>query len=271
MIAVELIKLVRRPRTWVSIALLCALPAMVAVFLAVTKIGPAPGKEPAFLSAVLANGSLLPAAALALVVPLFLPVAVAVMAGDSIAGEASGGMLRYLLMRPVGRTRLLLAKLVALVVFMVAAVVAVAVSSYVLGRMLFPAQPGAASAISASGTPLSTTQLTLRIVAAVGYVAVSMLAVAAIGLFLSTITDSSLGAALGALAALVASQILVALDAAGAVRPYLPTRYWFAWLDFFRDPILWRDIERGLAIQAVYVAVFLAMAWANFATKDVKS
>ncbi|MCW2504520.1 MAG: transporter permease [Actinomycetia bacterium] len=271
MIAVELVKLVRRPRTWVSIVLLCALPAMVAIFLAVTKIGPAPGKEPAFLSAVLANGSLLPAAALALVLPLFLPVAVAVMAGDSIAGEASSGMLRYLLMRPVGRTRLLLAKLVALLVFMVAAVVAVAVSSYILGRALFPAQPGAAAAVSVSGSPLTTTQLVLRICAAVGYVAVSMLAVGAIGLFLSTLTDSSLGAALGALAALVASEVLVTLDAAGAVRTYLPTRYWFAWLDFFRDPILWRDIDRGLAIQAVYTAVFLALAWANFATKDITS
>jgi ABC-2 type transport system permease protein len=100
---------------------------------------------------------------------------------------------------------------------------------------------------------------------------VSMLGVGAIALFLSTLTDSALGAALGALAALVASQVLVTLDAAGAVRPYLPTRYWLAWVDLFRQPILWRDIERGLAIQGIYVAVFLGMAWANFATKDVKS
>jgi ABC-2 type transport system permease protein len=96
-----------------------------------------------------------------------------------------------------------------------------------------------------------------------------MLGVGALALFLSTLTDSSLGAALGALAALVASQVLVTLDAANTIQPYLPTRYWFAWIDFFRDPILWRDIERGLAIQAVYVAVFLGMAWANFATKDI--
>jgi ABC-2 type transport system permease protein len=98
-----------------------------------------------------------------------------------------------------------------------------------------------------------------------------MLGVGAIALFLSTLTDSGLGAALGALAAFVTSQVLVALDAAGTVRPYLPTRYWLAWIDLFRDPIPWRDINRGLGIQAVYVAVFLAMAWANFATKDIKS
>jgi ABC-2 type transport system permease protein len=90
-------------------------------------------------------------------------------------------------------------------------------------------------------------------------------------LFLSTLTESPLGAALGCLAALVTSQILVTLDAAAAVRPYLATRYWLAWIDLFRDPIPWRDIERGLGLQAVYVVVFLGMAWANFATKDVKN
>jgi ABC-2 type transport system permease protein len=270
-IVVELRKLYRRPRTWVSIALLCGLPALVAVFLATTRVGTGQGQGPAFLSAVLANGSLFPAAALAIVLPVFLPVAVAVIGGDAVAGEASAGMLRYLLARPVGRTRLLVAKLVALVVFVVAAVVAVVATSYLIGVSLFPAQPGSEVVVSVSGAALTPTQVVLRIGAAMLYVALSMLGVGAIALFLSTLTDSSLGAALGALAALVASQLLATLDAAASVRPYLPTRYWLAWIDFFREPILWRDIERGVGIQAVYVAVFLAAAWANFATKDVKS
>jgi ABC-2 type transport system permease protein len=269
MIGVELRKLARRPRTWVSIALLCGLPALVAVFLAATGIGPGPGEEPAFLSAVLSNGALFPAAALAIVLPLFLPVAVAVVAGDAVAGEAAGGTLRYLLLRPVGRTRLLVAKLVSMVVYVLAAVVLVAVTAYAIGVTLFPAEPTAVTSVS--GVAMSTTSFTMRIVAAVGYVAVSMLGVGAIALFLSTLTDSALGATLGALAALVASQVLVTLDAAAAVSPYLPTRYWLAWIDLFREPIPWRDVQRGLGIQVVYVAVFLAAAWANFATRDVKT
>jgi len=75
--------------------------------------------------------------------------------------------------------------------------------------------------------------------------------------------------ALGALAALVASEVLVTLNAATVVQPYLPTRYWLAWIDFFRQPVFWRDIQRGFGIQAVYVVVFLAAAWANFSTKDI--
>jgi ABC-2 type transport system permease protein len=283
MIRVELVKLVRRPRNWVAVALLCGLPVLVAVFVAVTHLAPPPGTGPALLSEVLSNGSLFPAAALAIVLPIFLPVAVAVVAGDSVAGEASSGMLRYLLARPVGRTRLLLAKLIALIAYVLFAVVAVAATSYLTGRILFGANkpvavtpsgittPSNVIANSLSGTGLTPFDVLLRTAGAVAFIAVSMLGVGAIALFLSTITDSSLGAALGALAVLIASEVLVALNAAAAVGPYLPTRYWLAWLDFFREPILWRSIDRGFLIQGVYVLVFLGAAWANFASKDIKS
>nr|MDQ3359839.1 ABC transporter permease [Actinomycetota bacterium] len=117
MIRVELVKLLRRPRTWVAIAMLNALPTLVAVLLAVTDIGPRPGSGPPFLSAVLTDGTLFPLAALAIVLPLFLPIAVAVVGGEAIAGEAQTGTLRYLLLRPVSRTHLLIAKLFSVVAF----------------------------------------------------------------------------------------------------------------------------------------------------------
>src|SRR5271156_1339885 len=153
MIRVELAKLVRRPRSWVSLILLCGLPILVAVFVAVTHVAPPPGQGPALLSAVLSNGSLFPAAALAIVLPIFLPISVAVVAGDAIAGEASAGMLRYLLARPVGRTRLLVAKLTALIVYVLVAVLAVAATSYLTGIVLFGDKPVAlsSSGITAQG------------------------------------------------------------------------------------------------------------------------
>jgi ABC-2 type transport system permease protein len=299
-IGVELVKLLRRPRTWISVVLTCALPFLVAVFITITHLTPPPGQGSAFLSAVLQDGALYPAAALALVLPVFLPVAVAVVAGDSIAGEASAGTLRYLLARPVGRTRLLVAKLISVTAYVLLVVLAVTFTAYATGVFLLgpsqaaavgqaPPGSGAAGAggsglagqaptagqaaggavTSLSGTPLSLLQLTERIAGAIVFITVSMLGVAAIALFLSTITDSALGAAMGALAALVASEVLVTLNAATVVQPYLPTRYWLAWIDFFRQPIFWRDIQRGFGIQAIYVVVFLAAAWANFSTKDI--
>ena len=124
---------------------------------------------------------------------------------------------------------------------------------------------------SLSGSGLTPARSRCGSVAAIVYIAVSMLGVGAIALFLSTVTDSALGAALGALAALIASQVLVTLDAASSVAPYLPTRYWLAWIDFFRDPILWRDIERGFGHAGGVRGGVPGRAWANFATKDITS
>jgi ABC-2 type transport system permease protein len=267
-IRVEVSKLVRRPRTWVSIGLLCLLPTVVAIFVAAADVAPRPGQGPPLLSAVLNSGSLFPAAALALVLPLFLPIAVSVVAGDSVAGEANAGTLRYLLIRPAGRTRLLVAKLVTLALYVLLAVVSVAAVAYIVGTQLFGSEP---VATSVSGGSLTPQQIAIRTALAMAYIGWSMMGVASVSFFLSTVSDSSLGAALGALAALVMSQVLVTLDAASSIAPYLPTRYWLAWIDLYRDPLLWHDLQRGVAVQAVYVAVLLSMAWANFATKDVTS
>jgi ABC-2 type transport system permease protein len=271
MIRVELLKLFRRPRTWMTIVLLDTLPTIVAILLAITGVGPRPGQGPAFLSAVLSNGSLFAVAALAIVLPLFLPVAVAVVAGDTIAGEAQSGTLRYLLIRPVGRTRLLVAKLVSVFAFVLVAVVVVAGTGYFVGRLLLGNQPASAAVTSVSGTSLTSGQITARTLIAIAYVAFSMLGVAAVALFLSTVTDSALSASMGALAILIGSSLLITIDASRALQPYLPTRYWLSFIDLFRDPIMWRNVLRGVALQGVYVGVLLGAAWANFTTKDVTS
>jgi ABC-2 type transport system permease protein len=268
MIRVELLKMLRRPRTWATIGMLVALPTLVAILLAVTDLAPGPGTGPPFLSAVLSDGTLFPLAALGVVLPLFLPIAVAVLGGDAVAGETQTGTLRYLLARPVGRTRLLLAKLVTVVAFVLLAVLVVAGVSYLEGKLLLGKAP-AAGTVSLSGSTVTPQDLTWRTVLAVGYVVVCMLGVAAIALFFSTITSSSVAAALATVGLLVASTVLLGLDAAGALHPFLPTRYWLSFVDLFRDPILWRNVVRGLLVQLGYLLVFSLAAWASFTTKDI--
>ena len=267
MIAVELSKLVRRPRTWVTITLLAGLPVVVGIFLKVTGIAPAPGTGPALLSEVLNNGVLFPAAALALILPVFLPIAVAVVAGVANAGQASAGTQRDQQARAGSRSPQITAKVVMALVFIVLAIAIVAVVGLIAGASLFGIKP----LTSLSGTGLSTKEALARTVLAIIYIGWSMLGLAGIALFASTRTDSPLAAALSALAAFVTSQVLDLIDATQAIKPYLPTHYWLAFVDLFRDPILWRDIQRGIALQAVYLVVFLGAAWASFATKDVTS
>lgn len=276
MIRIELIKLLRRPRTWVAIAMLNALPTLIAILVSVTDIGPAPGTGPPFLSAVLTDATLFPLAALGIVLPLFLPIAVAVVGGEAIAGEAQTGTLRYLLIRPVGRGHLIVAKLISVVAFVLLTVLIVAGVGYVVGH-LFLGQGTAPTGIASTGTgsfsgsTLSDVEVAQRTGLALAYVTLSMLGVAALALLLSTMTDSAIGAALGAIGFLIASTVLLGLDAADALQPWLPTRYWLAFVDLFRDPILWDDVTRGVLLQVGYFVVFSVAAWANFATKDVTS
>jgi ABC-2 type transport system permease protein len=263
-IAVELRKMLRSRRTWVTIGVIDLLPSL----LAVTDLGPRPGTGPAFLSAVLADGALYPLAAIAIILPLFLPAAVAITAGETIAGEAQQGTLRYVLIRPVGRTRLLVAKLVAVMGFVLVTLLVVAVTAYVLGVVLLGNEPSTVTT-TFSGTSLTTPQLIERTGLALAYALLSMLGVAAVALFLSTAVRSPLAAAMGTLALLIGSSLLLTLDAAGGLRPYLVTRYWLSFVDLFRDPILWHDVVHGVILQAGYVVVFLGAAWANFVTKDI--
>lgn len=276
MIGVELRLMLRRRRVWLCWLLLCAIPALVAVLLSTTNLAPAPGQGGAFLSAVVSDGQLFPAAALALVLPVFLPITVAIVAGDAVAGEASAGTLRYLLVRPVGRLRLLTAKLISVAAYVLLAVLFVTITSYVVGVLAFGFGPdasigGAGGITSLSGVVLTPAQLAGRTAATVGYLALCMLAIGAVGLFFSTLTDSPLAAALGVLAFVVMSAILLPLDAAAGIRFYLPTTHWLAWIDLFRDPILWHAVREGAGVQAGYILVAFGAAWANFATKDVTS
>ena len=151
------------------------------------------------------------------------------------------------------------------------AVVVVAAVGYVVGKLLLGGGDVTGLVTGVSGSSLSTKELVERTLMSVVYVTLSMLGVAAMALMLSTMTDSAVGAALGALAFLIASTLLLTLDAAAALQPYLPTRYWLSFVDLFRDPILWRDIVRGVLLQGVYVLVFLGAGWANFTTKDITS
>jgi ABC-2 type transport system permease protein len=124
---------------------------------------------------------------------------------------------------------------------------------------------------SLSGVALGPGELALRMLGAVGYIVLCMLGFGSVALFFSTLSDSAIGAALAALAVLIASSVMETLQAASAIKPYLPTNYWLSWIDFFRDPILLRNINSGIVLQLGYIAVFFGLAWANFSSKDISS
>jgi ABC-2 type transport system permease protein len=263
----ELGMVFRRRRNQVVLAVLSAIPVLIAVAVRLSSSPPGPGEGPPFLADIAGNGVFVALTALTVVLPLFLPLAVAVVAGDAVAGEASLGTLRYLLVVPVARTRLLLVKYAGVVAYCAAAALLVATVGVLIGLALFPV----GSVTLLSGTQVSLASGLWRLVLVALYVAASMAAVGAIGMFVSTLTESPVAAMATTAVLAITSQVLDAVPQLHAVHPWLFSHYWLNFGDLLRDPIATGGVLRGLLAAAVYVAVFGPLAWARFSGKDVSS
>jgi ABC-2 type transport system permease protein len=266
----ELVLIFGRRRNWAGMVVLAAVPTLIAIavrFWATPGGGDGGGGGPDFASQISNNGLFVALTALTLELPLFLPLAVAAIAADSVAGEANLGTLRYLLTVPVQRTRLLAVKYAAVTLFAVTVTLLVAVVGIVLGLALF----GGGSMTLLSGTQASFGNGLWRLLLVCGYVSAALAALGAIGLFVSTLTEQPIGATIAILILSVGSQIIDSVSQLGAIHPYLVTHYWLGFGDLLRDPIATASVGKGLLVFAAYAAIFWTAAWARFAGKDVSS
>lgn len=267
----ELSTTLRRWRTLALLGVLAAVPVLIGIAVRIeTGDGSSPGPGgggggPAFLSQVTNNGLFLVFAALAVTLPVFLPMAVGVVAGDSVAGEANAGTLRYLLVAPAGRTRLLLTKYASVLVFCLVATLVVALSALAVGALLFPV--GEVTTISGTRIGFGEGLLRAGLIAVV--VAASLIGFAAVGLFVSTLTSSGIAAMAATVGLLITVQIIDGIPQLSAVHPYLFPHYWMSYADLLRDPVYWDEVVKNLGLQGLYAAVFGSAAWARFTAKDI--
>jgi ABC-2 type transport system permease protein len=263
----ELRLVFRRRRTLALLVALAAIPVLIAVAVELSSTPPGPGEGPPFLDQVTQSGAFVAATSIVVAIPLFLPLAIAVVAGDAIAGEASQGTLRYLLLAPAGRSRLLAVKTAVVLTFCLVAPATMALVGLGLGTALF----GVGEAASLSGGQLSSTDVIARIALLTLYVAVAMVGLASVGIFASTLTDVPVGAMAATIVLAVAAQILGGLSQLDWLHPWLLTDTWLGFPDLLRTPIVWDSFLANLRLQAGWAAVFLSLAWARFTTKDVLS
>ncbi|MFE3407065.1 ABC transporter permease [Streptomyces mirabilis] len=266
----ELLTTFRRWRTIALLAVLAAVPILIGIAIKIetrdgSTAGGGGGEGPAFISQITNNGLFLVFTALAATLPFFLPMAIGVIAGDAIAGEANAGTLRYLLVAPAGRTRLLLTKYATTMTFCLVATLVVALSALTVGALLFPL--GELTTIS--GTRISFTEGLGRALLIALVVAASLIGVAALGLFVSTLTNSGIAAMATTVGLLITIQILDQIPQLHALQPYFFSHYWLSFADLMRDPVYWDDMVRNLGLQGLYAAVFGSAAWARFAAKDI--
>jgi ABC-2 type transport system permease protein len=256
-----------RLRNQLLLAVLALMPVLIGVALKLAGAGGNGGDGPPFLDQVAGNGVFLAFLALTVMLTLVLPLVVAVVAGDSVAGEAGLGTLRYLLAVPAGRTRLLAVKYAALLVFSVAASLVVAGAALATGAAAFPV--GRVTLLSGDTISLGAGLVRLLLVAL--YVAGAMAALAAIGLAISTLTEHSLAAMAAILVLVIGSEVADQVPQFAAVHPYLPSHWWLSFDGLLRSPVSLTAVGHGLASFAVYAIIFCAIAWARFTSADITS
>jgi ABC-2 type transport system permease protein len=254
-----------RRRNQIAMAVLGAVPILIAI---AVKLSPPSGSDgPQFLNQITQNGVFVSFATLTVSLPVFIPLALSIVAGDGLAGEASAGTLRYLLLVPVSRTRLLLVKYTAILAFAFALAVLIAAVGLIIGVALF----GGGDATLLNGSTVGLGNAIGRLALTCLYITVCMAAVCALGMFVSSLVESSVVAMGVTAGATIVAQVMEQIPQLHAIHPYLFNHYWLNFGDFLRSPMETTGPLHGLYVSLAYVVVFGLLAWARFTSKDVSS
>ena len=269
----EWVKAFRRTRSLVIVGLLVGLPLLIVWAINRRQQRVNRGEGEGLFRLASQSGLLVPAAVLSVMSGFLLVVIAGSLAGDSVAGDATTGNLRYLLMRPVARGRLLVAKAVVAGALIWLSTILVALAALLAGLFLFGAHPVTVPNLGAGLDvfTLSTHSLVVRTLIGTAYVAFGYTALLALGVFYSTLTDSAAGAIGATIGTYIVSEILDAITQLGTVRYAFPTHYLNAWEPMFRNNTYSQDMVAGLVVQVAYLVVFGTAAIVWFRRKDIRS
>lgn len=274
----EFTKAVRRRRTLVIFAALVALPVVITLALnarSARSEGRGGAGEGLFRLAR-QSGLVVPAAVLAIMSGFLLIVIAATFAGDTVAGDAGSGNLRYLLLRPVSRIKLVVAKAAIAWLLIWATTIVAAVAALLAGIAVFGAHPlivpaSSSGLLGVAAFTLSTATLLGRLAIGTAYVAFGFTALLALGVFFSTLTDTPAGAIGGAVGVYIVSEILDGISELGTVRYGFPTHYTDAWQTMITENKFSHDMVAGILVQVAYLVVFGTAALWWFGRKDIVS
>jgi ABC-2 type transport system permease protein len=266
----ELVKQVLRLRTFVVLAIVVLIPVIMTI---ANKANPPGGGDrgggpgEGLRRLTQETGLIMPAFALRLMSVFLLVIVVALFAGDAVAGDASWGNLRYLLVRPVKRARVIASKLAVSVLLSWVAILVVVVVALIAGVIAF----GSGALNLGFGFTQSRGELLAHLGIATVYVAWTLTGVLAFSFMVSTMTDSPAGAIAAGVGLYFLSQILDAITALGSIRYGLPTHYFDSWVDMFTHNHVSSDLARGAFLQLGYILLFCGIAAWWFRRKDVLS
>jgi ABC-2 type transport system permease protein len=198
-----------------------------------------------------------------------IPLLIIFVAGDQLAGEATAGTYRLILVRPVSRTRIFISKFITTVIYTIVfvsflAILSVGLSLLILGR-------GDLIIMQRGILILPESDVAWRFLAGYFLATWAMVTIASIAFFFSSFVENAIGPIISTMGLNMIFVIVtvIPLELFQDLRPYLFTNYLNVWQKVFEDPVPWQSIATSMGVLGAYSLGFVIAAWVIFRRKDI--
>jgi ABC-2 type transport system permease protein len=276
--SLEVQKTFRRWRTYIGFAAVAGAVILLEIIIKMNEASMAKGFAGNLNSDFLVSGNILNVWTITTFVMnslyVHVPFLIALVAGDMVSSEGASGTIRFLLIRPPSRSRIILSKYLTMLFYTAALIVFLAVLCIGIGYAFF----GSGDVIRfQSGIPhivilpehIAESRTLLAFVAAI----LSMSVVGSLAFLFSTLVDNSIGPIIGSMAVVIIFLIVgnLPFESLEAIRPYLFTTYMNIWQLLLDEPINWGEVGKYALALLGHDALFFGISYFVFLRKDIKS
>jgi len=199
-----------------------------------------------------------------------IPFLITLVAGDLLAGEATAGTYRMLLTRPISRTKLIIVKFIAGVIYSNIIVFWLAFLSLVLGYFIF----GVGELLIIDGQMIvifEKNDVLWRFLLAYGFAALGMTTVASLAFLFSSLVENAIGPIISTMAIIIVFVILSAIQVEffQNIKHYFFTTHIMSWRLFFDEPIDIKEILNSAGILILHIFIFFSLTLIIFNKKDI--
>ncbi|HEY9166736.1 MAG TPA: ABC transporter permease subunit [Candidatus Kryptonia bacterium] len=275
---IELFKTFRRWRTYIGFAAVAGAVILLEVILKLNQAKMAHGFAGELNGDFMVSGNILNVWVITALIMnslyVHVPFLITLVAGDMVSSEYTSGTIRFLLIRPPSRSKIIFTKYLAMLFYTAALIVFLAALCVGIGLAFF----GSGDMIRfQTGIPhvvilqehLAVSRTMLAFLSAI----LSMSVVGSLAFLFSTLVDNSIGPIIGSMAIVVVFFVLgnLPFDFVDAIKPYLFTTYMNIWQLFLDDPINWGEISKYTLALLGHDVLFFGVAYLVFVRKDIKS
>ncbi len=198
-----------------------------------------------------------------------IPFLIVLVGADMVAGEATAGTLRTILVRPPSRLRIIFAKMVITILYTGLLIGFMAVLSLGLGYLLFGS--GELLLTENGVFVIPAAEALWRTLFAFFLAFLAMSVVAALSFLFSVLVENAVGPIIGAMVVVIISLIIsqVPIGFFGKIRPFLFTTYSTVWLKMYSGVIPWPEVLRWSGYLILYTAGFFTLSYLIFKRKDI--